>query len=86
MRIYIRTKEGRSFMIPAPLWIVKGVLRLGNVGLLIGKRYMPEDKRMYVENIDLRELRKGFDVLKHYKGLTLVDIESSDGTAVKIII
>jgi hypothetical protein len=36
--------------------------------------------------IDFHELRKGFNILKDYKGLKLVDIKSSDGTIVEIII
>jgi hypothetical protein len=36
--------------------------------------------------IDFHELRKGFDILKEYKGLKLVDVKSSDGTVVEIII
>lgn len=86
MKIYIRTNEGRSFRIPAPLWIVKAALGLGGVGVSIGRRYISEESRPYVDAVDFRELRKGFEVLKDYKGLKLVDVKSSDGTEVTIII
>ena len=86
MRIYIKTNDGKSFRFPAPIWLVKGALGLGDFGLSIGRKYIPEDQRQYVDNIDFRELRKGFDVLKEYKGLTMVDVKSSDGTEVTIII
>lgn len=52
----------------------------------IAKRYVPEEQRQYIENIDLRELRKGFDVLRDYKGLKLVEVKSMDGTEVTIIV
>lgn len=86
MRIYIKTNDGKSFKVPAPLWLVKGALGLGNFGLSIGKKYIPEEQRHYVDSIDLRELRHGFDVLKEYKGLVLVDVKAGDGTEVKIIV
>jgi hypothetical protein len=86
MRIYIKTNDGKVIKIPAPLWLVRGALGLGNVGVRIAKSYAPEESRQYIDMIDFHELRKGFDVLKHYKGLKLVDIKSSDGTVVEIII
>lgn len=86
MRIYVKTNNGRSFRIPAPIGLVKAALGLGNFGLYIGKKYIPEEQRRYVDCIDLRKLKDGFDVLRQYKGLTLVDVKASDGTEVRIII
>lgn len=86
VRIYIKLNTGRSFFIPAPIGLVKAVLYFGNFGVSIAKRHMPEDQRMYIDNIDFRELRKGFDVLRNYKGLKMVDVKAKDGTEVKITI
>lgn len=86
MRIYIRTDDGRKFSILAPLWIVKGALGLGSFGTNIAKRYVPKDQQEYIDSIDFKELTKGFDVLKDYKGLRLLEVKSSDGTEVTIVI
>jgi hypothetical protein len=86
LRIYIRLNNGKSFKIPAPIGLIKVALGFGNFGLSIAKRYIPEEQRKYVENIDLRELRKGFDVLKAYKGLKMVEVKAGDGTEVTIVI
>jgi hypothetical protein len=86
MRIYVKTNDGKVIRIPAPLWLVKGALGLGNFGVKIARSYAPEESRQYIDMIDFHELRKGFDILKEYKGLKLVDVKSSDGTVVEIII
>lgn len=86
LRVYVKLNDGKSFKVPAPIGLVKGILSLGNFGMTIAKRYVPEEQRQYIENIDLRELRKGFDVLRDYKGLKLVEVKSMDGTEVTIIV
>ena len=68
LRIYIRLNSGKNFKIPAPIGLIKAALGFGGFGISIAKRYIPEEQRKYIENIDLKELRKGFDVLKSYKG------------------
>ena len=73
-------------MIPAPLWLIKASLGLGGFGVSIARKYVPQEQRIYYDNIDFKELSKGFNVLKDYKGLTLVDIKSKDGSELKIII
>lgn len=86
LKIYIRSNNGKSFKIPAPLFMVKAALGFGGFGISIARRYIPENQRQYLDCIDFRELRKGFDVLRGYKGLTLVNVHASDGTEVIIII
>ena len=86
LRIYIRLNNGRSFKIPAPIALIKMALGCGNFGISIAKRYITEEQRKYIENIDLKELRKGFDVLKAYKGLKMVEVKAGDGTEVTIIV
>lgn len=61
-------------------------LSCGNFGISIAKRYITEEQRKYIENIDLKELRKGFDVLKAYKGLKMVEVKAEDGTEVTIVV
>jgi hypothetical protein len=86
MKIRIKTNDGKNIRIPAPLWLVKAALGFGTVGLKIAKKYAPEDSLQYLDMVDLHELRKGFGVLQDYKGLKIIDIKSSDGNEVEIII
>ena len=86
MKIYIKHGSGRRFKIPVPISMVKAFLGLGNFGLSFAKKYIPEEQRQYVDSIDLKELRKGIDVLKDYKGLTMVDVKAGDGSEVKVVI
>lgn len=84
--IYIKQNNGWHFKIPAPIWLVKAGLSMGGFGVRIAVKYIPDEQRPYIENIDFNELRKGMDVLKSYKGLNLVDVKAKDGTEVKIVI
>lgn len=86
MKIYIKLNNGRSFKIPAPIGLVKIALGLGGFGVSIARRYIPKEQRQYIDSIDLTELRKGFDVLRGYKGLKLVDVKTGDGTEVSVVI
>jgi hypothetical protein len=86
VRVYIRLSNGRRFKIPAPIGLVKAALGLGDFGVAIARKYIPEEQRQYIDCIDFRELSKGFNVLKDYKGLTMVDVKAQDGTEVTITI
>jgi len=86
MRIYVRLNTRRSFNIPAPIGLVKAVLGLGRFGVSIARRYIPVEQRQYIDCIDFRELRKGFDVLRAYKGLKIVEVKTEDGTEVIIVV
>ena len=86
MRVYIKTNEGRVLRFPTPLWLVSAALGFGKFGTSIAKRYVPENEQQYLDVVDFHELRKGFSILKEYKGLKLVEIKSSDGTEVTIIV
>ncbi len=83
LRIYLKFDHGKRIFIIAPIWLVKAGLGIGSG---IAKKYIPEEQRPYFESIDFKELKKGFDVLKEYRGLKMVDIKAKDGTEVKIII
>lgn len=86
MKIYVTLSNRRSFKIPAPIGLVKAAIGLGGFGVSIARRYISEEQRQYIDCIDFKEFRKGLDVLKDYKGLKMVDIETEDGTKVIIII
>lgn len=86
LKIYIKLKDGKSFKIPAPLGFVKALLGLGGFGAAIAKRYIPAENRQYIDCVNFKELKAGFDVLKTYKGLKLVDVKTHDGVAVTIIV
>jgi hypothetical protein len=87
LKIYLKLNTtGRRFKIPAPIILVKMVLVLGGFGVSIAKRFISEEQRQYLDYVDLKELRKGLDVLKNYKGLKLVEVKAGDGTEVTIIV
>ena len=86
MKIYIKLSSGRRFKIPAPIGLVNAALSFGGFGVSISKRYMSTEQRQYVDCIDFRELRRGMDVLRDYKGLKMVDVKTEDGTEVTIVI
>ena len=86
MKVHVRLNTGRSFRIPAPIILVKAALGFGGFGVFIARRYVPEEQRQYIDCIDFRELSKGLDVLKDYKGLKLVEVKAGDGTEVTVVI
>ncbi|MHC1684715.1 MAG: hypothetical protein AB6733_17520 [Clostridiaceae bacterium] len=86
MRIYVKLNNGRKFIIPAPIGLVKVALSFGNFGISIAKPHITKEQRMYIECIDFLELRRGMDVLKEYKGLKLVEVKAIDGTEVTVVI
>ena len=86
LKIYIKLTTGRKFKIPAPIGLVKMACGLGGFGVSIARRYMPIEQRQYIDCIDFKELRKGLNVLKNYKGLKLVEVKAGDGTEVTLII
>jgi hypothetical protein len=86
LKIYVKLNTGRKFKIPAPIGLVKMVLGFGGFGVSIAKRYISEEQRQYIDCIDFRKLRKGFNVLKNYKGLKLLEVKAMNGTEVTIIV
>jgi hypothetical protein len=86
LRIYIKLNGRRGLKVLAPIGLIKGVLSFGGFGLSVAKKYIPQEHRGYVEGIDFKELRKGFDELKAYKGLKLVEVKTGDGTEVTVVV
>ena len=86
MRIYIRLKNGRNLKLPAPIGLVKAVIGLGGFGVLISRRFIPLEQRQYIDCINFKELRKGMDVLRDYKGLKILEVKAGDGPDVTVII
>lgn len=83
MKIYIKSK-GKRFIVPFPLVLAK--LGISIVKTPFVKKYIPEKDRKYMDIIDFNALSKCIDILKEYKGLTIVDVEAKDGTKVNITI
>jgi hypothetical protein len=81
MKVYIRHNKLR-FVIPVPLWILTLVGKSTIKHMII--KHTPKEHRKYVESIDFNELNKAIEVLKQYKGMEMVNVNSSDGTIVKI--
>lgn len=86
MRIYIKENTGKKFSIFIPSFLVGGTISLANFALLIGKPWIKDEFKQYVECVDLNALKKSFNELKSYKGLKLVSVKSSDGEEVEITI
>ena len=86
MKIYLKIENGRRYFIPAPIWLIKAGLGMGDFGIRIAGRHITEEQMSYIENIDFRELKKAVNVLKRYKGLNMIDVRAKDGTEIKIII
>lgn len=86
MKLYLKIENGRRYFIPAPMWLVKASLGMGGLGVRIAQKHAVENQLAYLDNIDFSQMKKAMDVLKSYKGLTLVDIRTKDGTEVKIIV
>jgi hypothetical protein len=86
LKISIKLNNGRSFKIPAPIGLVQAALGFGGFGVSIARKYITEEQRQYIDCINFRELRKGLDVLRDYKGLKLVEVKANDGTEVTIVI
>ena len=86
MKIYVKLNNGGRLKIPAPIGLVKAAIGLGGFGVLIARRFIPEEQRQYIDCVNFKELRKGIDVLKDYKGLKIVEVKSGDGPNVTIVI
>lgn len=86
MRVYIKEGTGRRFFIPVPLSILRFALAFGSVGIRIGKKYVNEETQRYMESVDLKQLSQSINILRNYKGLTIVDVRSADGDQVVITI
>lgn len=86
MKINIRTETGKRFYLPAPMWIVKLGLRLGNAGIRIAGKHINEETKAQLQQIDFRELSRQFEELNKYKGLKIVEIKSKDGSEITITV
>ena len=80
----MKLNDGRCYKVRAPIGLIKAAIGIGGFGASFARKYVPEEHRHYIESIDFRELKKGFDVLKDYKGLQMLDVKAGDGTEVNI--
>lgn len=86
MRIYIRQASGRHFFIPVPLTLAQFALRTGNFGIKIAKKYVDEQTLKYLECVDLKALSRSLNILREYRGMSIVEVKSSNGDEVLISI
>lgn len=86
LKIYIRLNSGKSFKILAPIILIKAALSLGGFGVYVGRRFINENQRQYIDCVDFRKLKASFNVLKAYKGLKIVEVKCKDQTEVTIIV
>ncbi|MCC0637886.1 MULTISPECIES: hypothetical protein [unclassified Clostridioides] len=85
MRIIVRSKE-TNLWLPIPLFLANtAVLLLPESVIEEIKKSLPEPYQEVINKKFLQELvRKCQSVLKQYKGLEIVHVETQDGTFVSI--
>lgn len=80
MKVHIHVPKTIKFTLPVPYAL--GTLCLNKKVLNIAQKH--SDKKFEVTDETIREIKKFLKKCKEYKGLTIVDIKSSDGVKVKI--
>lgn len=83
MKIYIKSDK-MKFTVPLP----NALLKLG-ISLINSKfvqRYIPEKDKKYINIINFKKLSNCIDLLKDYRDLKIVDVQSRDGRHVTIIL
>ena len=87
MKIKIKTANGRNIRIPIPMFLATSPLLFGPIVIRFSKKHIDENIIEMLEHIDLRVLRHALNDLKYtHKGLVIVDVQSNDGTEVKVTI
>lgn len=81
MRIYVKSGKMR-FIVPMPNVFLKLGLSIAKTPFV--QRYIPEKDRKYVNADMLEKLSSCIDILKEYRGLKIVDVQSKDGSHVSI--
>lgn len=88
MRIYIKSKKHRSFLVPVPSVLARMVLR-PSLGSFIKRKAMEkadEKSKAMIAELDFRALFESLHCLFEYKGLRLVEVCDGEGNEVRIII
>lgn len=89
MKVVVKSDDG-SFIIPIPMFMLKSGVKLSSyiVKMIAKNGETGEDTKKYLEvmnSIDIDLILKALRQLKGYKGLNIVEVSSSDGTNVEII-
>lgn len=89
MKVVVKSDE-RNFIIPIPIFMLKSGVKLSSyIVKMVAKNGEPgEDTKKYlnlINSIDIDLILKALRELKGYKGLSIVEVTSSDGTNVSII-
>ena len=83
MKIQIKTKN-RNFRLLFPLQILRFIpYFMFNVCLKI--RSMSNEK-VFIKKLDSRMVRKSLKLLREYKGFNIVEVKSSEGSVVSVVI
>lgn len=86
MHIYIKSKGHMGFHIPVPLGLAGFSISIAQYAMKHSDQYIDDEARKYIDCIDFEELKKSLKYLKAYKGLELMDVKTSSGEEIKIII
>lgn len=86
MQIYIKSHGNAGFHIPVPLGLAGFSINIAQFALKNSDKYIDDEARKYIDCIDFEALKKGVKYLKDYKGLNLMDVKTSSGEEIKIII
>ena len=85
MKVIIKTPD-MNFKIPIimPISLIKILIRFGGS---MSKKYVKEEEAlMYINALDWSALADAFNELKKYKGLELINIQSHDGTYIRVVV
>ncbi|QGU96429.1 hypothetical protein GOM49_16180 [Clostridium bovifaecis] len=81
MKVYLQHKRLRM-VLPVPTWILRLMSKAAIKNSII--KHTPREYIKYVESMDFNEVDKAVEILKQYKGMDIVNVESNDGTKVRI--
>lgn len=86
MRIYIKQNNGRSIHIPVPLSIAGFGCHLADFVIRVSRKHMSKQQQEYMDCIDFKKLSLSLKELRGYHGLKLVDVKTTDGEEVVIVL
>lgn len=81
MKVYIKTNK-IGFTIPVPNALLKFGISIMKAPFI--QKYIAEKDKKYINIIDFEKLSDCVDILREYKGLKIVDVQSKDRTHVAI--
>lgn len=101
MKVHIINNDGKENVINIPLWLLgigngKWINKIinnsnshnKNIGEKCSENNLEGalEKLEFIQDMDKKQLKKCISVLSEYKGLKVIEIKSSHGTYVKVVI